>query len=133
MVVVPTRPLNIAKYRQASEVQWNSAAAAAAKNQKNVAPAHVDWNPVFHFAGPMAEMMMPRRAAYWRNTVITASRPRTTSTTHSGNATTPNGVTSGHASCAPDITGPTVPGTAQSSAPGSGDTSGRPRVSHHMG
>ena len=38
------------------------AASVAAKNQKYAEPTQTDWNPVFHFAGPMAPMTTTRAA-----------------------------------------------------------------------
>src|SRR5580693_4695895 len=71
--------------------------ALAAKNQKRAAPIQVHWKPVFHLAGPIAAITVPRCRAAWRNTVITISRPRTIATTQNGSGTTPIGVRNGSA------------------------------------
>ena len=60
------------------------AASVAAKNQKYAAPTQIDWNAVFHLAGPIAAITTPRRAAAWRKSVMNASRPSTIASTHHG-------------------------------------------------
>lgn len=94
MVTTPTMPLNIAKARKAgSSSQACRAAYDWAKNQKKAAPVQTLWKVVFHLAGPMALITMPRRAATWRKTVMATSRPITSSTIQSGSATRAIGVT----------------------------------------
>src|SRR5579863_8676506 len=78
-------------------VSADAVKALVAKNQKRAVPIHVHWNPVFHFAGPIAAITVPRRSAAWRKSVITISRPRTIATTQNGSGTGPNGVRNGSA------------------------------------
>src|SRR6185437_3596699 len=60
---VPTVPLNSANARHHAPFQSFAVAKVAAKNQKYADPCHTSWNPVFHFAGPIAAITTPRRAA----------------------------------------------------------------------
>src|SRR5689334_16846847 len=92
MQPTPTIPLRYLRNDQRGPVHPNEAAAVAAQNQKNAAPTHVIWKPVFHFAGPIALITTPRLAAMERNTVMATSRPRITIATQSGNPTEPHGV-----------------------------------------
>ena len=61
---VATDPLNSANACHVADVVHPAAIArVAAKNQKYAAPCQMSWNPVFHFAGAIAEITTPRRWA----------------------------------------------------------------------
>src|SRR5438270_555567 len=68
----------------------------AAKNQQYADPCHTNWNPVFHFAGPIAAITTPRRFAACRNRVMKISRPSTITTIQAGSPTAPTGVANGN-------------------------------------
>ena len=62
MLRVPQIPLN---WRRLATVRRSSEALGerGGEEPEDAQPTQVDWNPVFHFAGPIAEMITPRRAA----------------------------------------------------------------------
>ena len=84
MLNATTAPLKYANADHHPPRQPCSRASVAAKNQQYAAPTQTLWNVVFHFAGPMDEIMTPLRFAISRKPVMKISRPSTTTTTHSG-------------------------------------------------
>jgi hypothetical protein len=68
--------------REIGPVQPRCVMRLASQNQQYAAPDQISWMVVFHFAGQIAEMTTPRRAANCRNHVIVISRPMMIATTH---------------------------------------------------
>src|SRR5579859_5142263 len=96
-LTVPTMPMNSDAGVTNDGVSDAAVNALVAKNQKRAEPIQVHWNPVFHLAGPIAAITVPRRRAAWRNIVMAISRPSTIATTQNGSGTGPIGVRNGSA------------------------------------
>src|SRR5688500_1667809 len=90
MLTVPTSALKFAKAAHRPPSHSSRRASVAAANQKKAAPTHVHWKPVFHLAGPIAEITRPRRSATCRKIVISSSRPSTTAMIQPGSGVVPN-------------------------------------------